>query len=180
MQSAMQPFRASDRAAFCTAFGSFGHAPLRIEASHRQAAHILMAWRGVAWHGMAWHGRLSGWLGLRRGMHAVRLRYLHFSIPPQVACRLNRGARHPSQESSTQTADRHAHPQPSKVKVKKKCVGLSAGRRDSSARARSPARPQLSIPERAPLSLSPNWQAGSQSKRRCRLRRPSRAADAVS
>ncbi|KAI3487061.1 hypothetical protein L1887_49097 [Cichorium endivia] len=155
MQSAMQPFRASDRAAFCTAFGSFGHAPLRIEASHRQAAHILMAWRGVAWHGMAWHGMagsLAGWVFGEACMPCAYDTYIFQSLPKSpVGSTEAQGTPARRAARRQQTGTRTRSHQKSKSK---KCVGLSAGRRDSSARARSQARPQLSIPERAPLSLS--------------------------
>ncbi len=112
MQSAMQPFRASDRAAFATAFGSFGHAPLRIEASHRQAAHILMAWRGVAWHGMAWPAL---WLAGSSERHACRAPTIPTFFNPSPS-RLSAQPRRKAPQPGEQHADSRQARAPAAIK----------------------------------------------------------------
>lgn len=135
MQSAMQPFRASDRAAFCTAFGSFGHAPLRIEASHRQAAHILMAWRGVAWHGMAWPAL---WLAGSSERHACRAPTIPTFFNPSPS-RLSAQPRRKAPQPGEQHADSRQARAPAAIKSQSQKNVLDSAR-DAGIRVHAPVR----------------------------------------
>lgn len=159
MQSAMQPFRASDRAAFCTAFGSFGHAPLRIEASHRQAAHILMAWRGVAWHGMAWPAL---WLAGSSERHACRAPTIPTFFNPSPS-RLSAQPRRKAPQPGEQHADSRQARAPAAIKSQsqKKMCWTQRGKQGFECTrpfASSPA----AVHSRAGASLSLSKLAGRQ------------------